>query len=79
MMPPPEARCVLPRRLLLGSSVNKGQERGPRLLETPALESDMYYSFHTAVVETFLQVPGVPSLVHTNSAPLESMYISPLV
>ena len=33
----------------------------------------------TAVVVTFLHVPGVPPFTHTNSAPAESMYISPLV
>ena len=44
----------------------------------PPVEARMELS-QTAVVETFLHVPGVPLLTHTNSAPFEPMYISPLL
>src|SRR5215212_10705052 len=41
----------------------------------PPVEARVELS-QTAVVETFLHVPGVPLLTHTNSAPFEPMYIS---
>jgi hypothetical protein len=65
-----------PRTLLLGSSVNKVQEKeGPRHC---ASAPNAIYGPQAATVCTFLQVPGVPLAVHTNSVPAESMYTSPL-
>ena len=67
----------LPRIHIPRTPLNKGMEKG-RGVAVPALRKALYGS-QTAVVVTFLHVPGVPLAVHTNSVPAESRYISPLV
>jgi hypothetical protein len=59
-------RTPLPR-----TRVNKGKEEGRgALCPDPA---KAVYGSQTAVVVTFLHLPGVPLAVHTNSVPAESM------
>jgi hypothetical protein len=69
-------RIPLPR-----TWVNKGKGEGPGpvgpqpclLPDSCSVVEEGVYSPQTAVVVTFLQVPGVPLAVHTNSVPSESM------
>ena len=61
---------------LLGRTVNKGKRKGQGGRPGP-LEVVAFGSQETAVVVIFLHVPGLPPSVHTNSAPFESIKISP--
>jgi len=74
--------CELPRIPIPRTWVNRGTVRrgrgpvGPQSCLLPhscSVVEEGIYSSQTAVVVTFLQVPGVPLAVHTNSVPSESM------
>jgi hypothetical protein len=82
MMPPAEARCERPRITIPRTPVYKAKKKGRESSFSPAPSKALFFVYpfsQAAVVVTFLQVPGVPPAVHTNSVPAESMYTSPLL
>ena len=72
----------LPRILIPRTPVYKAKKKGRESSFSPAPSKALFFVYpfsQAAVVVTFLQVPGVPPAVHTNSVPAESMYTSPLL